>query len=254
MHHPKAGPLFFAKCLSDAEHPGLFPPVLTLVSFIWDSLSGRRNIPSMSNQEGIENADSNYTLQIFLRKKIALLEKENCFPAIKTSPVSLVRDAFKRLMREIVYEHDDNKKRIQRSALLALQKITESFICFFLFSMHYLFALSLNYILISLDFYLLIIHAHRVIIQNKNIQLMKNLMKNLSLLYVSKCSHKNLLSNILINICYQTPYSFRTHFVKMRCDNHNCKSPQHKLIDYVLRVSLYFNASGNVARRCAQIT
>jgi len=101
---------------------------------------------------------------------------------------------FERLVREIM--HDCAKANmllydycIQRSALSALQEVTEDFMIFFMKSkciilLHYHSCCRIFIdILLYADINLMTIHVKRVIIQDRNMRFMKNLMMNLDVMF-----------------------------------------------------------------------
>jgi len=101
---------------------------------------------------------------------------------------------FERLVREIM--HDCARANmllydycIQRSALNALQEVTEDFMIFFMKSKcitlsHYHSCCRIFIdILLYADFNLMTIHVKRVIIQDRNMRFMKNLMMNLDVMF-----------------------------------------------------------------------
>ncbi len=106
----------------------------------------------------------------------------------------ILKIIFERLVRKIV--HDCACKNmlsydycIQRSVLSALQEVTEDFMCFFMKSKcitlsHYHSCCRIFIdILLYADINLTTIHVKRVIIQDRDMRFIKNLMMNLDVMF-----------------------------------------------------------------------
>ncbi len=101
---------------------------------------------------------------------------------------------FERLIKEIMHDYARANMlqydfRIQRSVLSALQEVTEDFMCFFMKSkcitlLHYHFCCRIFIdILLYADINLTTIHVKCIIIQDRNMRFMKNLMVNLDVMF-----------------------------------------------------------------------
>ncbi len=101
---------------------------------------------------------------------------------------------FKRLVRKIVHDCAYANMLsydycIQRSVLSALQEVTENFMCFFMKSkcitfLHYHSCCRIFIdILLYADINLMTIHVKCIIIQDRNMRFMKNLMMNLDVMF-----------------------------------------------------------------------
>jgi len=106
----------------------------------------------------------------------------------------LFKMIFKRLVRKIVHDCAYTNMLsynycILRSVLNALQEVTEDFMCFFMKSkcitlLHYHFCCRIFIdILLYANINLTTIHVKHVIIQDKNMRFMKNLMMNLDVMF-----------------------------------------------------------------------
>ncbi len=106
----------------------------------------------------------------------------------------ILKMIFERLIKEIMHDYAQANMLqydfcIQRSVLSALQEITENFIIFFMKSkciilLHYhSYCRIFIDILLYTDINLMTIHVKCVIIQDKNMRFMKNLMMNLDVMF-----------------------------------------------------------------------
>ena len=106
----------------------------------------------------------------------------------------ILKMIFERLIKEIMHDYAwvnmlQYDFRIQRSVLSALQEVIEDFICFFMKSKcitlsHYHSCCRIFIdILLYADINLTTIHVKCIIIQDRNMRFMKNLMMNLDVMF-----------------------------------------------------------------------
>jgi len=106
----------------------------------------------------------------------------------------ILKIIFERLIKEIMHDYAQVNMlqydfRIQRSVLNALQEVTEDFMCFFMKSKcitlsHYHSCCRIFIdILLYADINLMTIHVKHIIIQDRDMRFMKNLMMNLDVMF-----------------------------------------------------------------------